>query len=137
MIWGGTATGLTISESTGVAVVTDGTTIKVNSSGELEVIGGSAKPVYVVENPTATGATTSTGIALPSEPNDFSRVQVFVNGLLVNLGDGVTNKDAYFMNGVVKTLQGLEETNVLHWTGVAGYELDEQDVVQIVYETQA
>ena len=82
-------------------VSVDNTTIQVNGSGELTVVGGAAQPVYTDRGltPAATPPNTdevSTTLTISSTPNDYSRVNVYVNGQLQNLGNGVKTTDCYF-----------------------------------------
>lgn len=139
LVWGGTATGLTVSTSTdAVAVVVDGTTIQINNSGQLTVVSGVSQPVYDEFLAVATSGNDSvvTGVTLTSTPNDYSRIEVFVNGQKQRLAGDLT-KDCYFGSapGVAIALNALSATNQLYWNGAnAGFELSSTDRVEIVYE---
>ena len=140
MVWGGTATGTTFSNDA-VGVVVDGTTIQINTQGQLTVVAGASQPVYDRfggSNTTADGqlATTST---LTSTPNDYSRVQVFVNGQQQRLGNGTKiGVDCYFSadgGTTARSLSALASGDSLYWNGsVAQFQIATSDVVEIVYE---
>jgi hypothetical protein len=124
-------------------VETDGTTIQVNASGQLEVLNTGGQPVYtqMAETSVTTSPNTdnvSTTIAIDSTPSDYSRIQIFVNGQLQNLGDGVTTTDCYFRDSSNTTTRGINEivaTDVLYWNGaIAGFRLTTSDVISISYE---
>jgi hypothetical protein len=126
--------GLTFS-SGGIIPYVDGTTITVNGSGQLSTVAGSSQPVY--DRFTAsvtTGDAQPTGVTLTSTPNDYSRVQVFVNGQLQRLGDGVNTLDCYFGSSPI-ALNSLSSGNQLYWNGViAGFDLSTTDAIDIIYE---
>jgi len=124
-------------------VETDGTTIQVNASGQLEVLNTGGQPVYtqMAETSVATQQNVdnvSTTIAIDSTPSDYSRIQIFVNGQLQNLGDGVTSTDCYFRDSGDTTTRGINEivaTDVLYWNGgIAGFRLTTSDTISISYE---
>ena len=143
LVWGGTATGLTVSTTTdAVGVVVDGTTIQINNSGELTVVssGGLSQPTYEEFTPVSTTSgddSIVTGVTLGSTPNIYSRIEVFVNGQKQRLGDGVTTKDCYFgAVGTALSLTSLVSSDQLYWNGtIAGFELSTSDKVEIVYES--
>jgi hypothetical protein len=85
------------------------------------------------------GNSSSTGISITYTPFADSNVQVLVNGLNVNLGDGSTTaQPCYFSNdgGVTaKEIKDIEAGDVLYWNGiVAGYNLDDTDDIDLLYE---
>jgi len=141
MVWGGTATGTTFSNDS-VAVVVDGTTIQINSSGQLTVVSGVSQPVYdryLGSTTTADGQLATTS-ALSATPNDYSRVQVFVNGQQQRLGNGTkVGVDCYFSSDggtTAKNLSALVLGDNLYWNGsVAFFQISTSDVVEIVYES--
>ena len=127
--------GLTIvGDSVQVAPTIAGTGLTF-AAGVLSVIAGNAQPVYQI------GLTTSatkgqTGILLSSTPNDYSRIQVFVNGQLQTLGDGVTTRDCHFGTTTsAVALASLASGNQLVWNATnAGFTLSLTDRIDIVYE---
>ncbi len=121
-------------------VAVDGTTIQINGSGELTVVAGASNPVYDLDTSALTiGDSQPTGVLLTSTPNSYSRVQVFINGQLQRLGDGVTTTDCYFSSdsGVTaKPLNSLSAGDELYWNGlVALFDLSVTDKIDIVYES--
>jgi len=139
MVWSGTSSGLTFSGN-GVAANVDGSTIIVNNLGQLQVLAGSAQPVYDEYNAVETTGNdfAITGVTLSSIPNDYSRIQVYVNGQLQRLGDNVTTKDCYFGTGPSTpiTLSDLTLGSQLYWNGlIAGFDLSASDKIDIVYES--
>ena len=76
-------------------------------------------------------------LTISNTPNDYSRVQVFVNGQLQNLGDGVKTTDCYFSatGSVAKSISNIVSGDTLYWNGVvAGFRLTTTDTVAIAYE---
>jgi hypothetical protein len=137
-----TLSGLTFS-STGddgaLQVYVDGSTIAVNSSGQLYVVAGSSQPFYQNSTSlTTNGDNSSTGVSLSNTPNSYSRIQVFVNGQLQKLGDNSTLLDCYFSSDsgfTAKSFTNLLAGDVLYWNGlVSNYDLDSQDEITVVYE---
>jgi len=74
-------------------------------------------------------------IGITSTPENY--VKVFVNDLLVVLGNGIKTKDCYFSNdlGVTsKSLGSIESGDILYWNGtVAGYEIITGDTISYIY----
>ena len=135
VIWGGTGSGLTFSGGATLSVSVDENTIQINNNGELTVVAGASTPVYqLVTGTTSTGDDHPTGITLSFTPNDYSRIEVYVNGQKQRLGDGVTNVDCYFdFSG--KSLVDLIGGDELYWNGIiSGYDLSLTDSIEIVYE---
>jgi hypothetical protein len=79
----------------------------------------------------------STGIAITYTPFSGSVVTVKVNGIEVNLGDGVKTESCYFSNdggATAKAIADIEAGDILHWNGsVGGYQLDGTDDIDISY----
>ena len=125
--------GLTFS-STGdagtIEVVVDNSTIQV-VNGALAVVAGTSQPVY--QSATSSVATGNTGIALSDTPNDYSRVEVYVNGQLQDLTENTTG-DCYFgQAGTI--LSSLTSGDSLFWNSAnAGFELSATDVVKVHYQ---
>jgi len=135
MVWGGTSSGLTFSNNA-VGVVVDGNTIVINSLGQLSVVSGSSIPVYQYVSPlVSTGNDSQTGLTLSFIPNNYSRVEVFVNGQKQRLGDGVSTADCYFGSSP-KALNTLTVGDELYWNGIiSGFQLTTIDVVEVIYES--
>ena len=132
-----TNSGLTFSGNSLILSV-DNTSIGINTSGQLYVTSGSSVPIYQIQSATSTsGNFQFTGITLSVLPSDYSRIQIFVNGQLQNLGDGVTTEDCYFWNGSsAVSLSNLIAGDQLYWNGIiSGFDLDTTDTIQVVYES--
>lgn len=137
-----TLSGLELS-STGLKASVDGTSVKINGSGQLEVDNAflNAEPVYEITtlDTTYSDNDSVTTIELGSSPSIYSRVEVLVNGQKQKLGDGVSTQDAYFVSpGQTSTplnLNSLSSGDLLVWNALnAGFELDTGDDVEIIYE---
>jgi hypothetical protein len=91
----------------------------------------------VPSNTSGDGASTFQSILYT--PFDSSSVQVFVNGLLQRLGDGVTaSVDCYFSaDGGLTPLgiDGVSSGDILYWNGLTSrFDLETDDEVSIVYQ---
>lgn len=136
IIWGGTQSGLTFSGGDSLGVNVDGTTIQINGNGELTVVAGASTPVYqLVGGTTSTGDSFPTGITLSYTPNNYSRIEVYVNGQKQRLGNGVTSSVDCYFDVTGKQLINLSSGDELYWNGLyAGYDLSTSDSIEIVYE---
>jgi hypothetical protein len=80
----------------------------------------------------------STGIAITFTPFHDSIVTVKVNGVEINLGDGVKTEAAYFSGDEGSTARltaDITTGDLLYWNGsIAGYELDATDDIDISYQ---
>ena len=94
---------------------------------------------WIPNNTTADGD--YTGITITYTPYSDSNVQVTVNGLGANLGDGVKTKDCYFSgdNGTTaRAIADITAGDQLHWNGsIAGFELEDTDLVDIIYDASS
>lgn len=95
-------------------------------------------PIYETKLSLATiGDNQPTGFTLSYVPNDYSRIQVFINGQNQILGNGVSSSvDCYFWNGVSSvSLNNLSVGNELYWNGIySGFDLLTSDLINVVYE---
>jgi hypothetical protein len=99
--------------------------------------------VPVTDNKEMTASVTTadgdaaTATTIVGTPASDSYVQVFINGVKVILGDGVTTKDCYFSadgGTTPKSIAAIAAGDTLYWNGsVAGYELDGNDRVDFDY----
>jgi hypothetical protein len=80
----------------------------------------------------------ATGVFISHTPFGDGLVQVTVNGLASNLGDGVTTSSCYFsVDGgtTARAMADIEGGDQLYWNGsIAGYELDGTDLVDVIYD---
>ena len=78
----------------------------------------------------------TTGVTIAATPEGM--VQIFVNGLLQELGQGVKTKDCYFSSdggSTAKAITSIASGDTLYWNGsVAGYQLDTNDKITMSYE---
>lgn len=131
-----TAAGDGLSYTSGVLEVeVDGTTIDI-VNGVLTAVGGSAVPVYEIYDASTTfinpvGAGIGGVFAeISAIPNNFSRLQVFINGLQVSVGDN-DQKAGLPKWGTLSQPVQLHGTELKWW---GPYDLDTIDYVEIVYE---
>jgi hypothetical protein len=141
-----TSTGsITTSNSKGLVYTTDYYSTFVTHSlidknyVDTKLSGLASQPFYQsAVSSVTTGDNSSTGISLTHTPNDYSRIQVFVNGQLQKLGDGSKTLDCYFSDdsgSTAKSLVNLSASDTLYWNGlITKYDLDAQDEVTIIYE---
>jgi hypothetical protein len=79
----------------------------------------------------------NSGLTIANTPNDYSRVQVFVNGQLQFLGNGTASGvDCYFgTTGSGVLISDITAGQTLYWNGgIAGFRLTTSDRIDIVYE---
>ena len=137
MYWTGTQSGLTFSNN-GVGVNVDNSTIAINNDGKLSVVAGASIPVYEKKlSLNTSGDNSTTGFTLSFVPNDYSRIEVFVNGQIQYVGDGIsTGVDCYFWNGAsVLFLNQLQIGSELLWnSSSSGFNLTSVDTIYVVYE---
>lgn len=133
-VTGGTVTGttLTLNRSDGADVPIDVSGIV--TTGHTKQFPGNQEHISA----SITGDTQPTGITLVGQPIAASRVDVIVNGVTYNVGDGVKTTDFYFSpNGgaAVKTLSTLTLGDELIFNGnISGIiTLDGNDKININY----
>ena len=90
-------------------------------------------------NPNATsGNNEATGITITASPFNEGYVTVILNGLSVQVGNGIRNRDCYFSsNGGVtaKSFSNLNAGDELFWNGVnSGLDLDVNDIIDLDYD---
>ena len=117
----------------------DNSSIQLNTSGQLYVSGGGSTPIYQNEYSLVTvGDNQPTGLTLSNVPTVFSSIQVYINGQLQTLGDGISfGFDCYFYDGfVVKSFNNLSVGDELYWNGIiSNFDLNSQDLIQVIYES--
>lgn len=90
-------------------------------------------------NPMATiGDNSPTGVTITYSPYYDSYVMVEVNGISVEVGDGIKTKSCYFSGNNGLTAVAIEEIRTgdqLIWNGqISGYDLEVGDQVNLIYE---
>ena len=109
---------------------------------EAEGGGGLAETGVATREQGAPNTTTAdgdaTGLSIANTPFGDSDVTVTVNGLGVDLGNGVKDEACYFSGDAGTTARAIADItagDTLHWMGsIAGYELDGTDEIDIKYE---
>jgi hypothetical protein len=91
------------------------------------------------QTPNATTADgDDSGVVITHTPFSDSNVQILVNGVNVNLGDGAKDQACYFsVDGgtTPRAIADVEGGDLLYWNGsIAGYELDGSDEIDIIYD---
>ena len=122
-----------------LARATDGT-IKLLTTSTISGSKPSTLNKYETTTGTTVGDNYNTGVRLSGTPVTSSYVGVEINGLGVNVGDGITTRDCYFSSngtaGGVRTFSTVTTGDYLVWnTVIAGYDLDNTDIITILYNT--
>lgn len=91
----------------------------------------------MVASVTAADFALACATTLATTPASDGMVQVLVNGLTVELGQGVKTKDCYFSadgGTTARAIAAIASGDSLYWVGsVAGYELDATDRIDFIY----
>jgi hypothetical protein len=107
-----------------------------SSSGALSAARLSSNNQFGAASATSSDGDTS-GVTIAATPEGM--VQIFVNGLQQELGQGVKTKDCYFSvdsGTTAKAITAIASGDTLYWNGsIAGYQLDTNDKISMVYET--
>lgn len=154
---------LTLTRNDGGDILLTGTGTFVNQNGIVSSSAGSPALLLMIEDEAGTsapdGVETSDDLNQPAQvtdetlnpptsqfsgatitytPYNASNVQVLVNGINVNVGDGAKNQACYFSgdNGAsARAIANIVGGDGLYWVGSnAGYELDTNDEIDIIYE---
>jgi hypothetical protein len=133
---------LKVNVGNGLEIATDNVQIKVRNSSVGTHADGLQAAVSHVQtatgpDPAISGANSlSTGITISATPAGDSFVQVLVNGVMIELGDGVKTKDAYFSvdSGVnARAISAIASGDTLYWNASIAFELDSSDRIDIIY----
>ena len=107
-----------------------------SSSGQLTAARLSTNDQFETASATSSDGDTS-GVTIAAAPEGM--VHIHVNGLLQELGQGVKTKDCYFSadgGTTARAITAITTGDTLYWNGsVAGYQLDTNDKITMVYET--
>ena len=120
-------------------ITTPGTT----AQDWVDIGGAAAGSEPTTSNKDMTGSVTTsdgdqaTATALASTPAGGSFIEVLVNGIQVNLGNGVKTESCYFSGdsgATARSFANIVSGDTLHWNGtVAGYQLDATDRLDFNY----
>ena len=98
---------------------------------------------YLIPNSTGMNLNfQSTGITISYTPNDYSNLQVILNGQIQYLGDGINSTasgvECYFSSDgglTAKNIFNVTSGDELYWNGYnTGFDLNSTDKITIVYE---
>ena len=109
-----------------------------SGSGGVQAVGINTNADLNKRSVVTTADGDSTEINITYTPFSDSSVAIKVNGMEVNLGDGVKTEDSYFSKdagATAKLIADIEAGDTLYWNGsIAGYQLDETDDIDISYQ---
>ena len=78
----------------------------------------------------------TSGVTIAAAPAGM--VNVIVNGIMQELGQGVKTKDCYFSadgGSTARAISAIAANDTLYWNGsVAGFQLDTNDKITLSYE---
>ena len=119
----------------GLGILLNGDSLSLSGSG---VKSGQPSTGNKFQTPTAgTGNEQTTGLTIAALPAGDSHVEVDVNGLSYEVGNGVKTKDSYFSSDggtTAKTIATIAAGDTLYWNGlIAGFDLDTADKVSMNY----
>jgi hypothetical protein len=84
------------------------------------------------------GNESGTGITIEYTPFKDSKVDVKINGVQVNIGNGIKTKDCYFSGDggiTARLIKDIQAGDELFWNSdIAGFELDSADDIDFDYE---
>lgn len=123
--------------TTGITSVNvQGTIEEVNA--KIENLDFATSNQFMPANSGVSGNYLATNTAIANTP--YSRVKVYVNGLEVEVGDGVKTKDCYFSlsgGAVAKAWTAIAAGDYLYWCGDnTPYQLDNTDIITYEYLTR-
>jgi hypothetical protein len=122
-----------------------GVTVGLNAEGSIAIKGGAGLAAAVVRPQAGLSVAsnvsaddTDTGLSLSASPAAGGFVQVLVNGILVELGNGVKTKDCYFSGDSGTTARAHNACvsgDALYWNGASVFTLETTDRVDFIYAT--
>lgn len=130
-------------KNSSVATDSDGLAVGLNAEGSIAIKGaaGLAAPIMRPQAGQAVGSNKSTddadtGLTLAATPPAGGFVQVLINGVMIELGDGVKTKDGYFSgdNGTnARAHNALASGDKFFWNGASVFTLETTDRVDFVF----
>lgn len=158
-VTGSTDKFVTLTRQDGGDIFIEGTSSTINQNGLVSSSNGDPAFLLMIEDEEGAGTTTvgvatdddldqvpnvtssdgdATGVFITHTPFGDGLVQVTVNGLSSNIGDGVTTLSCYFSadgGTTARNIADIEGGDQLYWNGsIAGYELDGTDLVDVIYD---
>lgn len=121
----------------------NGLKVGIHTNGSIAIKGSAGIASAVPQNsdqaqtPSAvTGDNTSSGLTISATPSADSLVIVRVNGVGVELGDGVKTKDCYFSGDsgtTARAISAITLGDTLYWNGASVYALEVSDLIDFIY----
>lgn len=127
------------------SLFSDASGIKVglHTNGSIAIKGaaGLAAPIPsrsdVGQNPAAvTADATTTTLTISATPAADGLVRIFLNGIAVELGDGVKTDDCFFSGdsgNTARSIADIQSGDTLFWNGASSYALAADDVLDMIY----
>ena len=130
-------------KNSSVATDADGLEVGLNAEGSIAIKGaaGLAAPIMRPQAGLAVASAistddTDTGLSLSATPTAGGFVQVLINGVMIELGNGVKNKEGYFSDdagSTAKAHNALASGDAFFWNGSSVFTLDTTDRVDFIY----
>lgn len=130
-------------KNSSVATDASGLEVGLNAEGSIAIKGaaGLAAPIMRPQAGLAVASAvsaddTDTGLTLSATPTAGGFVQVLINGIMIELGNGVKTKDGYFSgdNGsTARAHSALASGDKFFWNGSSVFTLDTTDRVDFLY----
>jgi len=130
-------------KNTSVATDGDGLFVGLNGEGSIAIkdSAGLAAPIMRPQAGQAVSSNKSTnnadtGLTLAATPPAGGFVQVLINGVMIELGDGVKNKDGYFSPdnlSPARAHNALASGDKFFWNGASVFTLETTDRVDFVF----
>jgi hypothetical protein len=83
----------------------------------------------------------ASGVFITYTPYQDSNVQIHINGIGSNLGNGIKTKDCWFSGDggtTARLVADITSGDELHWNGsIAGYQLETTDEVDVIYDASS
>lgn len=121
----------------------NGLKVGIHTNGSIAIKGSAGIASAVPQNsdqaqtPSAVSADdTSSGLTISATPSGDSLVIVRVNGIGVELGNGVKTKDCYFSGDsgtTARAISAITLGDTLYWNGASVYALEVSDLVDFIY----
>ena len=118
--------------------------MKLNGDSLKKAAGGLSSVVPTAGDKALVPSVTSgndadTTLTIAATPGGDGMVNVLVNGIQYELGQGVKTKDCYFTNDggtTARAIGAIAAGDALYWNGTtAGFDLATSDEIDLIYET--
>jgi hypothetical protein len=130
-------------KNSSVSTDASGLEVGLNAEGSIAIKGaaGLAAPIMRPQAGLSVASAvsadnTDTGLSLSATPTAGGFVQVLINGVMIELGDGVKTKDGYFSadaGSTAKAHNALASGDAFFWNGSSVFTLDTTDRVDFIY----